>query len=224
MSPYPYPTIFLPPTNLVLASLTAFFLQLRPQHLPRNTLRVMEEMPVESKFMGMGGKNALLTCALGNPYGWQSLPFWLTDLDSDSQIASIYPFLISSTQGKRCQRNESDFLSLSIISLEITFSLKWSFSEAMKWQVLISEGHRIESRIQEYLAVFLGELYEGGPTLRVFCFVFHFVFVLAVIPSVYLTQVSARIFNDLSSPSALSCELLGRMSANSEQPMSRGSC
>lgn len=72
--------------------------------------------------------------------------------------------------------------------------------------------------------MFLEELYQGGPTLRVFCFVFHFVFVLAVIPSVYLTQVSACIFNDLSSPSALSCESLGRMSANSEHPLSRGRC
>lgn len=61
--------------------------------------------------------------------------------------------------------------------------------------------------------MFAGEIYEGGPTVRVFCFVFHFVFVWAAIPSVYRTKVSAYILNDLSSPSSLSYELLGRISA-----------
>lgn len=133
-------------------------------------------MSVESKFMGMGGKYALLTCVLGNPYGWQSLPFWLTDLDSDSQIASIYPFLISSTQGKYCQRNESDFLSFSVISLEITFSLKWSFSEAMKWQVLISEGHRIESLSTGIFGCVSWRTLPGWPNSEGFLFCFSFCF------------------------------------------------
>lgn len=165
-----HPTILLP-TNLALTSLTALLYSWDHSTCPEIPLEL-----VDSEFMGMNGEYALLPCIPSNSYGWQSLSFWFTNPVSYSQIAWIYPFLTPSTQGKYCQTNEYHFLSLSIISFEITFSLKWSFSEATKWQVLIIQNLRIKSlSIRIFGRVCWRKLW-GWSNCEGFCFVFSFCF------------------------------------------------